>query len=221
MKTKKTTIAILATLAFGIAAAQAGRGTVLSVSGADHPQTQHANHAQHTFKLENLESYQLQNLSYTLTTMDESSTENYIVVTFSWVDGDSGDKTLEEKIQLGTSAQRKTSLEPEAESTSPFPLIISPADGILTVHFDFQHTASTHGHICVHGKPTQNPAAVGSLKGPDTTNANEHALLAWEAKISVKGNDSSPGVGNETISSQQQAPNAGKTKTNNGRGNNK
>jgi len=218
MKTKKTTIAILATLAFGIAAAQAGRGTVLSVSGADHPQTQHANHAQHTFKLEKLSSYELQNLSYTLTTMDESSTENYIVVTFSWL-GKTKPEEFKKEIRLGTSADRKTSLSGKMSLVRAEP--ISPADGILTVHFDFQHTASTHGHICVHGKPTQNPAAVGSLKGPDTTNANEHALLAWEAKISVKGNDSSPGVGNETISSQQQAPNAGKTKTNNGRCNNK
>jgi len=217
MKTKKTTIAILATLAIGIAAAQAGRGTVLSVSGADHPQTQHANHAQHTFKLENLKSYELQNLSYTLTTMDESSTENYIVVTFNWVEDD-GPQKLEKMIQLGTSAQRKTSISHFIDLEDDE---LIPTDGILTVHFDFQHTASTHGHICVHGKPTQNADAVGSLKGPDTTNANEHALLAWEAKISVKGNDSSPGVGNETISSQQQAPNAGKTKTNNGRGNNK
>ena len=153
-------------------------------------------------------------MSYTLTTMDESSTENYIVVTFSW--DEDGPQELVKEIKLGTSSQRKTSLSHVIDLEHDE--LISPTDGILTVHFDFQHTASTHGHICVHGDPCKIPGAVGSLKGPDTTNANEHALLAWEAKISVKGNDSSPGVGNETISSQQQAPNAGKTKTNNGKG---
>ena len=97
----------------------------------------------------------------------------------------------------------------------------SEGGSVVTIRFNFVHSASAFGSISLVGHVVPRPTASGDLETTAYANADDKPHLKWNAKIRVKGSDSSPGVGNETISSQQQAPNAGKTKTNNGKGNNK
>ena len=222
MKTKKTTIAILATLAFGIAAAQAGRGCVLTVPGSASPQsqTQHASHAVHTFdiSLGAGETYKIVGYTYNLTTMDASSPGTLVEIT---VIGGGGDSHSIANIPI---PEKKQTMENQTGGLAPALSITNtnPKDAItLTVQFNFVHSASAFGFISLNGCVVPCPTASGDLETTAYANADDKPHLKWNAKIRVKGNDSSPGVGNETISSQQQAPNAGKTKTNNGKGNNK
>ena len=218
MKTKKTTIAILATLAFGIAAAQAGRGCILTVPDKDdcQSQTQHASHAVHTFdiSLGASETYEIEGYTYNLTTMDASSpgTLVEIVVIQGGVSHSIADIPIPEKKQTMEDATME--LDPALSITNT-----NTKDAItLTVQFNFVHSASAFGFISLNGCVVPRPTASGDLETTTYANADDKPHLKWNAKIRVKGNDSSPGVGNETISSQQQAPNAGKTKTNSGKG---
>ena len=220
MKTKKTTIAILASLAFGIAAAQAGRGCVLTVPDCTSPQsqTQHASHAVHTFdiSLGAGETYKIVGYTYNLTTMDASSPGTLVEIT---VIGGGGDSHSIANIPI---PEKKQTMENQTVGLALSITNTNPKDAItLTVQFNFVHSASAFGFISLNGCVVPCPTASGDLETTAYANADDKPHLKWNAKIRVKGNDSSPGVGNETISSQQQAPNAGKTKTNNGRGNNK
>ena len=220
MKTKKTTIAILATLAFGIAAAQAGRGCILTVPDKDdcQSQTQHASHAVHTFdiSLDEGETYVIKGITSNLTTMDASSIGTLVEIRSS---GGSSVNQLSYDLPLPkTQADRKT---PDETGGDDFIGIILSGPGTITITFNFVHSASTFGSISLDGHVNACPTASGDLETTAYANADDKPHLKWNAKIRVKGNDSSPGVGNETNSSQQQAPNAGKTKTNNGKGNNK
>jgi len=217
MKTKKTTIAILVTLAFGIAAAQAGRGCILTVPDKDdcQSQTQHASHAVHTFdiSLETNETYEIEGYTYNLTTMDASSpgTLVEIVVIQGGVSHSIADIQIPNKKE--TMENLTVKLEPTLSITN-----ITGDELTLTVQFNFVHSASAFGFISLNGCVVPCPTASGDLETTSYANADDKPHLKWNAKISVRGNDSSPGVGNETISSQRQAPNAGKTKTNNGKG---
>jgi len=218
MKTKKTTIAILVTLAFGIAAAQAGRGCILTVPDKDdcQSQTQHASHAVHTFDidLDEGETYEIVGITSNLTTMDASSIGTLVEIRSS---GGNSDNQLSYDLPLPkTQADRKT---PDETGGDDFigPIILS-GPGPITITFNFVHSASTFGSISLDGHVNACPTASGDLETTAYANAGDKPHLKWNAKIRVKGNDSSPGVGNETNSSQQQAPNAGKTKTNNGKG---
>ena len=226
MKTKKTTIAILATLAFGIAAAQAGRGCILTVPDKDdcQSQTQHASRAVHTFDIDlgEGETYVITGITSNLTTMDASSIGTLVEIRSSGGRGDIKKHGLQLSYDLPlpkTQADRKT---PDETGGNGFtgPITLS-GPGPITITFNFVHSASTFGSISLDGHVNACPTASGDLETTAYANADDKPHLKWNAKIRVKGNDSSPGVGNETNSSQRQAPNAGKTKTNNGKGNNK
>ncbi len=222
MKTKKTTIAILATLAFGIAAAQAGRGCVLTVPGSASPQsqTQHASHAVHTFQisLAKGESYEITGVQSNLTTMDASSPGNLVEITAT----DNLNVAYRKICDVKIPEVRKVPKEDGVHNFAEQKFGPAPENGsLVTIRFNFVHSASAFGSISLVGCVVPCPTASGDLETTAYANADDKPHLKWNAHIHVRGNDSSPSVGNETISSQQQAPNAGKTKTNNGKGNNK
>ena len=203
MKTKKTTIAILATLAFCIAAAQAGRGCQIIVPCAP-SQLQHANAAKHTFGVGEMHSYTINSVSFCLKTMDASSPGNKIVLS------NNGQYLCELAIPL----ERKVVTEGVLnEITCPgvFPIELS---GPINLTFDFAHAASAFGAVALNCEysPTP-PEASGNLDAPLAANAEDRPSINWNALISVKTETTVTDVSGAIPGATVEADNAGITKT--------
>lgn len=197
----KSIITTIAALALGISASQAGRGTTLIVPGTD-SQLQHASHAKHTFDVGEMYSYTVNSVSYSLTTMDASSTGNKIVLTIT---SDEGTQNVDLTIPL----VRKEVVEGTIVFNPPLELT-----GEITMLFDFQHSASAYGAVALNTEYQQSaPEASGKLIAPAYANTEDCPNIDWSALISVKTETGSTDVSGAAAGADVEAVNGGTTET--------
>ena len=175
MKTK-TTIITLAALSLGIAATQAGRGNELIVPGAaGGSQTQNASHAVHTFDLGDVWAYKITGYSYTLTTMDSSSSRN------TWINVTSNGYTGEVfKIQIPLERKVETT---GCQPDDFVPKILSGDD--LNLVYSWQHGASAYGSIALAAVPIPSaPIVTGDMDVVSVATAESKPVVGWSCQIS-------------------------------------
>lgn len=194
----KQTLCILASVAFGITSAQAGRGCTLIVPSTA-SQLQHASHAKHTFDVGQMYSYTINSISYSLKTIDASSPGNKIVLY------NNGEQIAELAIPL----VRKTVKEGTITFDPPIEL-----SGDISLLFDFEHAASAFGAIAVNAEYQESaPEASGELVAPTYANTEDKPNLDWSALISVKTENVVTDVSGSAGGVEVEVPNAGTTET--------